>query len=243
MKYCPKNWCRAFFSNRCKSDVVENNMCETFNSTILQARFKPIVSMLDDIREAALVRLANNKILVDKWPTEWSPVCMEKFQLNRLDALSCNVIFNGVDGYEIVDGGDRHTVFLDNKLCTCRAWDLTGIPCLHAIRALDHAKIDPVSQISHWYHKSTYIASYQYAMQPMPGKKFMRCEGFEELEPPPVVKMPGKPKTKRVKAANEPRKKPSSGKLTIKGCKQRYGNCKMEGHNRKSFTTPMPQVS
>ena len=78
MKYCPKNWCRAYFSNRCKSDMVDNNLCESFNSTILDARQLPIVSMLDVIREAAMVRLANHKDLVDKWTTDWSPTCMEK---------------------------------------------------------------------------------------------------------------------------------------------------------------------
>ena len=79
VKYNPINWCRAFFSSRCKSDVVDNNISETFNSSILQARFKPIMSMLDDIRTAAMLRLAANKILVDKWISDWSPECMEIF--------------------------------------------------------------------------------------------------------------------------------------------------------------------
>ena len=53
VKYNPATWCRAFFSSRCKSDLVDNNICETFNSAILKARFKPIISMLDEIRTAA----------------------------------------------------------------------------------------------------------------------------------------------------------------------------------------------
>ena len=70
MKYNPSNWCRAYFNNRCKSDLVDNNMSESFNSTIANARHKPIVSMLDDIREVAIQRLANNKVLVEKWSCE-----------------------------------------------------------------------------------------------------------------------------------------------------------------------------
>ena len=94
MKYNPANWWRAFFSSRCKSDVVDNNMCETFNSTILKARFKPIVSMLDDIRTTTMLRLAANKILVHKWISDWSPECMEIFQENKAIACGCNVLFN-----------------------------------------------------------------------------------------------------------------------------------------------------
>ena len=145
MKYNPANWCMAFFSSRCKSDLVDNNMCETFNSTILQARFKPIISMLDDIRTAALHRLAVNKASIDKWIADWSPECMDIFQENSEVACGCSVLFNGASGYEISDGPDRHTVFLDKQLCTCRAWDLTGISYCYVICAMDHANIDPLS--------------------------------------------------------------------------------------------------
>ena len=93
-------------------------MCETFNSTTLKARFKPIISILDEIRTAALQRLGVNKSLIDKWNSEWSPECMDIFQENRSIACGCSVLFNGESGYEISDGPDRHTVFLDKKLCT-----------------------------------------------------------------------------------------------------------------------------
>lgn len=32
LKYNKEAWCRAFFKEHSKCDVVENNMCETFNS-------------------------------------------------------------------------------------------------------------------------------------------------------------------------------------------------------------------
>ena len=50
LHYDPINWCRAFFQTHSKCDVVENNMCETFNSWILAARHKSIITMLEDIR-------------------------------------------------------------------------------------------------------------------------------------------------------------------------------------------------
>ena len=112
----------------------------------------------------------------------------------------CNVLFNGASGYEISDGPDRHTVFLDKHLCTCRAWELTGIPCSHSICAMRHARVKPMPQISKWYHKCMYEAAYRHPMQPMPGKIFMKCYQFLPIEPPPVTKMPGRPKMKRIRA-------------------------------------------
>ncbi|KAG5621685.1 hypothetical protein H5410_006903 [Solanum commersonii] len=39
----PRNWSRAFFQTHSKCDVVENNMCETFNSWILAARINQLL--------------------------------------------------------------------------------------------------------------------------------------------------------------------------------------------------------
>ena len=89
LKYNPANWCRAFFS-RYSSETLDNNICESFNASILQARFKPIVAMLDDIRKAAMEKLAANKVEVEKWLCDWSPHCMARFQENMENACLCD---------------------------------------------------------------------------------------------------------------------------------------------------------
>lgn len=38
------------FKDIVKCEVVDNNMCENFNKVILDARNKPIIIMLEDIR-------------------------------------------------------------------------------------------------------------------------------------------------------------------------------------------------
>ena len=155
LKYPPYNWCRAYFSSRCKSNMVDSNIAECFNSWIIAARHKPIISMLEDIRLQAMNRIKDNKLAAEKWFNEWSPSCMEMFEDNKDSAAGCKVVFNGDVGYEIGEGADKHTVFLDKSLCTCRSWDLTGIPCAHAICAMYHSKINPMTVICKWYHKST----------------------------------------------------------------------------------------
>ena len=176
LKYPPHNWCRAYFSSRCKSYMVDNNIAESFNAWIKDARFKPIVGMLDDIRLQVMNRIAENRVQTSKWVNDWSPTCMEPFQDYKEKALGCEVVFNGDVGFEIGDGEDKHTVFLDKKLCTYRVWELTGIPCSHAICALGYLKVDPISSISEWYHKEKFQAAYQHLLQPIGGKKFMRCD-------------------------------------------------------------------
>ena len=116
---------------------------------------------------------------------------------------------------------------------TCRAWELNGIPCSYAICAMNHARIDPQSQISMWYHKTRYEATYAFMMQPMPGKQFMKCSEYEPIEPSNVTRQPGRPKQKRVRAKNEPaRQVKNPTKLSKKGNSITCGNCGEEGHNR-----------
>ncbi|WMV47622.1 hypothetical protein MTR67_041007 [Solanum verrucosum] len=43
-------WCRAYFDTQCKNVMVDNNFTESFNSWILEARQKPIIKMLEEIR-------------------------------------------------------------------------------------------------------------------------------------------------------------------------------------------------
>ncbi|OMO89723.1 Transposase, MuDR, plant [Corchorus olitorius] len=57
----PRNWSLAFANDLSKCDVVHNNMCETFNGVILEARQKPIISMLEEIRVYVLRRLVKNR--------------------------------------------------------------------------------------------------------------------------------------------------------------------------------------
>ena len=120
LKYPPHTWCRAYFSSRYKSYMVDNNISESFNATIINARHKPIVSMLEEIRLYCINKIKDNMKASEKWYNEWSLSSMEMYQYNRDNASGCLIVFNRDVGYEIGEGADKHTVFLDKQLYTCR---------------------------------------------------------------------------------------------------------------------------
>ena len=88
--------------------------------------------------------------------------------------MGCQVLFNGDTSYEIQEGDDTHThtVDLDKNTCTCRAWDISSIPCQHVICALVHNKQESVDQISNLYHIDMYRVAYQFKTIPLIRKKF-----------------------------------------------------------------------
>ncbi|KAK8576416.1 hypothetical protein V6N13_032338 [Hibiscus sabdariffa] len=45
----PKFWSKSHFSTRSKCDMLLNNLCESFNKCVLEARSRPIITMLEGI--------------------------------------------------------------------------------------------------------------------------------------------------------------------------------------------------
>lgn len=53
----PQTFCKSLISLHTKTDIVDNNICETFNGYILHFRDKPIIDMLEDIRHHLMTRM------------------------------------------------------------------------------------------------------------------------------------------------------------------------------------------
>ncbi|KAL4384265.1 hypothetical protein GQ457_15G013140 [Hibiscus cannabinus] len=102
----PIHWSKAFFSSRSKCDAVDNNFSEAFNSAIIGARFKSVISLFEDIRHYVMHRLVEHKTKSLNWKA---------------------------DGYEVLCNQDTFVVDAKGWKCTCRGWDLTGIPCSHDV--------------------------------------------------------------------------------------------------------------
>ncbi|KAH6805572.1 hypothetical protein C2S51_030403 [Perilla frutescens var. frutescens] len=93
--------------------------------------------------------------------------------------------------------------------------------------------MDPKAFISDWYHKTKYMVTYEHSMRPIPGKKFMlSCGSIEQLEPPPMIQMSGRPRKKRIRGSHESLKGKTSEKLSRKEVKLRCTICRSADHNR-----------
>ncbi|KAL0361903.1 UNVERIFIED_CONTAM: hypothetical protein Sradi_3874800 [Sesamum radiatum] len=57
----PIQWSKAYFNTFAKCDMMFNNICEAFNYCILDARERPVLTMLEWIREFLVTRLQENR--------------------------------------------------------------------------------------------------------------------------------------------------------------------------------------
>ncbi|KAL3522532.1 hypothetical protein ACH5RR_015366 [Cinchona calisaya] len=58
---CPNEWTRAHFRILSKCDMLLNNICESLNSKILDAREEFIVSMMESLRKYIMIKMQENR--------------------------------------------------------------------------------------------------------------------------------------------------------------------------------------
>lgn len=76
----PKTWCRAYFKEDRACDAIENGISEAFNATIVDARKKPIITMLEEIRVYVMNRMFSQKKKGQKWELEICPSIRRKIE-------------------------------------------------------------------------------------------------------------------------------------------------------------------
>ncbi|KAK8582463.1 hypothetical protein V6N13_069240 [Hibiscus sabdariffa] len=203
----PKHWTKAFFGCHSKCDMVDDNICEAFNSSILEARYKSIITMLGEIRVKLMTRIVEKRKFCKSWKQNYGPLVKRKFDQNKKDSIEWNMVWNGDNGCEVKKGRKQYIVKLQDRICRCRSWQLTGLPCPHACCAIWHMGGDPDDYLDQCYHKNTYMKAYAYALHPINGAHDWIKSGIESILPPIEKKMSGRPKKNRRKAKDEPKKK------------------------------------
>ncbi|XP_074356092.1 uncharacterized protein LOC141695770 [Apium graveolens] len=140
---------------------------------------------------------------------------------------NCVVNWSGGSTYSVTttDGGHTLVVDLVKKTCTCRKWELTGIPCYHACACIALRNETWDHYISEWYKKEMYLKLYNTTLDPIVGPNFWE----DTPEPKPLP--PNKNNDK--KKAEAEAKEFTEGKTKVK-CK----NCGKEGHNSRTCKVP-----
>jgi len=120
-----------------------NNLSESFNSTILLTRDKPIITMMEWIRTYLMSRFPH---LREKL-SAYTSVVMHKPNKSIYREIeksgNCFAVWISDGMFEVTQGFtmEKFIVDLTNHTCTCYFWDLVGIPCRHVVAAINFEKI------------------------------------------------------------------------------------------------------
>jgi len=150
-KIDPHIWARTFFDIAPKCDLIKNNLCECFNSYIIKARDKPIITMLDMIRKKLMRRYQKKRQGIMEYIGEWCPKILAKLEECGKDAGECTAQYAGEGLFEVECSKGTFVVDLMHRTCGCRQWDMTGIPYPHAISTILYHSTKPEQYLHRYY--------------------------------------------------------------------------------------------
>ncbi|CAH9134895.1 unnamed protein product [Cuscuta epithymum] len=228
--YDPKRFCRSFIQTKTKCDVIVNNMAETFNGYILNARTKHLIFMMEDIRTALMQRIVQKKQQMEVSHHFICPRIQAKLEKEKEEAANCAAMPSSLMVFQVSHRMDSVTVDLTSKTCTCRKWELTGVPCCHSIACMFFLHHAPEEYVHDYYKKDTYMKAYNGFIPPCSGERHWPRKELP-LDPPPIKIGPGRPRKNRRKDPHEDPKRP--GKLTKHGMEMTCSICKSKQHNKR----------
>ncbi|XP_020266052.1 uncharacterized protein LOC109841498 [Asparagus officinalis] len=238
--YSPEHWANAFFPGIrycpqsflvnipfCRYGHVTSNVAESFNSWIREARMLRILQMVEHIRKQIMTRMNNRRIMAEKWTSYLCPKAEQIVGEHMERGSTLEIKQSRDDIFEVQSQRTTH-VDLGKRTCTCRAWDLTRIPCVYACAVIIYMKRE-VYQYCDWFMSvEAFKKSYDEILYPIPDYE-MRSVPKDEIQilPPITTKRRGRNRTRRI------------NNITIMKRPVKCGRCKSEGHNRATCNEPI----
>ncbi|KAF6158849.1 hypothetical protein GIB67_012492 [Kingdonia uniflora] len=195
-----ESWCRSYLDASTKCEHVTNNFSESFNNWIVKIRDEPLKKMVERLNLMQMTLMYERKLKA----REWDHNGLVPRAVKRIELLKIYSHHYRLEGFEkdqwlvLNDSGTRWILNLEEHTCTCNVWQITGLPCVHAVKVIDQLKYEWVGYCSHYHRVAAYVATYNQAYTFTLMKQLTR-----EIRPPPLLRPTGRPRTLRRREADE----------------------------------------
>ncbi|XP_019452289.1 PREDICTED: uncharacterized protein LOC109354328 [Lupinus angustifolius] len=194
----PRNWANSFFQGA-RYNHMASNFGELFYSWASDADELPITHMVDVIRGKIMELIVTRRAESDQWLTRLTPSMEEKLKRETQKTHSLEILSS--DGTTVeVRGDTTEMVDLDRWECSCKAWQLTGVPCCHAIVVIAGTGRSVYDYCSRYFTTECYRLTYSEFVNPIPNVDVSAPKDSQlvvAVTPPPTRRPPGRPTTKR----------------------------------------------
>lgn len=124
------------------------------------------------VRRVTMVRMATRRQVCEEWEREdLCPNIIKRLYVLSNESRTCIAYLSGEGEYEVQDGRSTLPVSLNNLTCKCRQWQLSGLPCRHAMRAIHHEKLDPHTFVSQCFFVNMYKKTYDANIKSIPDRE------------------------------------------------------------------------
>ncbi|XP_025611738.1 uncharacterized protein [Arachis hypogaea] len=168
-KFEPACWTKAHFSHGPKCDNLTNNMFEVWNEKMVNYRSKSILTMCEELWCYIMRRMTKYKqVLETHIGTEIAPTQQKSLDDIMKDIRYWRLVWVGDDErrvFEVQQGSKKLSINLSTNKYTCKTWQLTGLPCVHALATIARRGDRPETYVHPLLKIGPAIATYQHCIQ------------------------------------------------------------------------------
>lgn len=221
----PEHWANACFQGA-RYYHMTSNFGELFYAWASDAHELPITQMVDAIWGKITELIYTRRAESDRWVTRLTPSMEEKLDKESLKVHPHQVLISAGNNRFEVRGETIEVVDIDLWDCSCKGWQLTGLPCCHAISVISCHGWDPYDYCSRYFMTESYRIMYSESINLVPNVDRSNQKDCPQngvtVTPPPTRRPPGQPTTKRF------------GSQEVVKRQLQCSRCKGPGHNKST---------
>ncbi|CAN1169831.1 hypothetical protein LINPERHAP2_LOCUS28632 [Linum perenne] len=205
-QFPPQLWAVAYFEGM-RYGHFTLGVTELLYNWALECHELPIVQMMEHIRELLTSWFDSRRDLGMSYNSILVPAAEKRIAEAIADARCYQVLRANEVEFEIVSTERTNIVDIRTRVCSCRRWQLYGLPCAHAAAALISCGQNAHMFAEPCFTVASYQDTYSQTIIPIPDKSLWAepGEGTEGggvsveilIRPPKTRRPPGRPKKKK----------------------------------------------
>ncbi|KAK9287163.1 hypothetical protein L1049_015574 [Liquidambar formosana] len=202
-QFPPSRWALVYFEGTRYGHLSSN--IEEFNRWILEARELPVIQVIERIHNKLMTEFEERRSKSNSWFSVLAPSAEKRMMEAISHASTYQVLRSDEVEFEVISAERSYIVNIGTHWCSCRDWQLYGIPCSHAVAALISCRKDVYAFTEKCFTVASYREAYSEEIHPIPGKVEWRRAGEDPVDdetravrPPKFRRPPGRPEKKRI---------------------------------------------
>ncbi|MED6134061.1 hypothetical protein PIB30_117066 [Stylosanthes scabra] len=201
-QFHPSQWALVYAEGTRYGHLSSN--IEEFNKWILETRELPIMQVIERIHSKLKAEFDERRSISSSWSSVLAPSAEKRISEAISQASTYQVLRSDEVEFEVLSADRSDIVNIGSHSCSCRDWQLYGIPCSHAVAALISCKKDVYFFTMKCFTVTSYRETYAKEIH-LPGKVEWRKTEESTMDddilivrPPKFRRPPGRPEKKRI---------------------------------------------
>lgn len=199
----PCCWAVVYFEGS-RYGHLSSNIVE-FHKWILEACELPIIQVIERIHSKLVAEFNERHEKGITWASILTPSAEKRLSEAAACAGSYHVLRSDEVEFEVLCPDRSNIVNIGTRSCSCREWQLYGIPCSHAVAALLSSRKNVHEYTERYFTVASYREAYSQPIHTVPDKndwskatEALSGDEARVVRPPKFRRPPGRPEKKRL---------------------------------------------